>query len=114
MVNQKDKDDTREQKVEAELIEAERMSIVALKYTFADISSLEFENTASNEMTGSYRIFVKMTNQKSESVNFSFSFEKESTSETGGYVVADEEIQVEGVTTNKVQVIFSNKDEDEV
>ena len=114
MDNHQDKEDTREQKVEAELIEAERMSVVALKNTFADIRSLEFENTASNEMTGTYRMFVKMTNQKSESVNFSFSFEKESPSETGGYVVEDEEIQVEGVTTNKVQVIFSNKDEDEV
>jgi hypothetical protein len=65
-------------------------------------------------MTGSYRMFVKMTNQKNESVKFSFSFSKESPSETGGYVVEDEEIQVEGVTTNTVQVIFSNKVEGEV
>ena len=36
MDNQKDREVTREQKVEAEKIEAERMSVVALKNTFAD------------------------------------------------------------------------------
>jgi hypothetical protein len=112
--NQRDREVTRVQKVEGKLIEAERMSVAALKNTFADIRSVEFEKTAYNEKTGSYRMFVKMTNQKNESVKFSFSFSKESPSETGGYVVEDEEIQVEGVTTNTVQVIFSNKVEGEV
>ncbi|WP_246880359.1 hypothetical protein [Sporosarcina sp. 6E9] len=55
-----------------------------------------------------------MTNHKNESVNFSFSFWKESPGETGGYVVEDEKIQVEGITTNKVQVIYSNKEEEEI
>ncbi|QUW23898.1 hypothetical protein JSQ81_05820 [Sporosarcina sp. Marseille-Q4063] len=103
-----------EVRVEEQKIEAERLSVIALKNTFADIQSVEFEKTAYNTMTGSYRMFVKMTNQKNESVNFSFSFSKESHSETGGYVVVDEEVQVEGVTTNTVKVIFSNKVEGEV
>jgi sporulation-control protein spo0M len=103
-----------EVRVEEQKIEAERISVIALKNTFADIRSVEFEMTAYNTMTGSYRMFVKMTNQKNESVNFSFSFSKKSPGEIGAYVVEDEEIQVEGVTTNKVQVIFSNKVEGEV
>ena len=37
MDNQRDREVTQEQKVEAEKIEAERMSVVALKNTFADI-----------------------------------------------------------------------------
>ena len=67
---QKVREVTREQKVESELIEVERISVEALKNTFADIRSVEFEKTGYNEMTGSYRMFVKMTNQKNETVNF--------------------------------------------
>ena len=101
-------------RVEEQKIEAEKLSVIALKNTFADISSIEFEKSAYNEMTGSYGMFIKMTNQKNKSVNFSFVFWKESPDETGGYVVEDEEVQVEGITTNKVPVIYSNKDEGEV
>lgn len=113
MDNQKEKEETRERKVEAEIIEVERMSVEALKDTFADIKSVEFEKSVFNEMTGAYAMYVKMKNQKNESVSFSFNFWKESR-ETGGYTVENEKVQVEGVTTNKVQVIYSNKDEGEV
>ncbi|MBO1911395.1 hypothetical protein J4G37_42230, partial [Microvirga sp. 3-52] len=104
----------RDSEVISDQIEAERMSVVALKNTFADIRSVEFKKTGYNEKTGSYRLFVAMTNQKNETVNFSFSFSQESPSETGGYIVEDEKIQVEGITTNKVQVIYSNKEEEEI
>ena len=111
--NQEDKEVQSNQQNAAEKIETEKMSVEALKNTFADIKSIEFEKSVFNEMTGVYAMYVKMTNQKNESVSFSFNFWKESR-ETGGYTVENEEVQVEGVTTNKVQVIYSNKDKDEV
>ena len=113
MDNQKDKKLQSNQQNEAEEIEIEKMSVQALKNTFADIKSVEFEKSVFNEMTGAYAMYVIMTNQKNESVSFSFNFWKESR-ETGGYTVENEEVQVEGVTTNKVRVIYSNKDEGEV
>ena len=48
--NQKEK----EEKAEEALIEAERMSVAALKNTFADIKSVEFEKSIYNEKTGFY------------------------------------------------------------
>jgi hypothetical protein len=113
MDNQRDSELTREQKVEEELIETERMSVMALKNRYADIQSVEFEKSVYDEMTGSYGMFIKMTNQKNESVSFSYSFWKES-GEIGLNVVKDREVQVKGITTNKVRVIYSNKDEEEV
>ena len=110
---QKDREDTREQKVEEALIEVERMSVVALKNRYADIQSVEFEKSVYDEMTGTYGMFIKMTNQKMESVSFRYSFWKES-GKIGLNVVKDREVQVRGVTTNKVLVIYSNKDEGEV
>ena len=111
--SQKDKEVQSNQQNAAEKIESEKMSVEALKNTFADIKSVEFEKSVFNEMTGVYAMYVKMTNQKNESVSFSFNFWEKSR-ETGGYTVENEEVQVEGVTTNKVQVIYSNKDEGEV
>ncbi|MBO1913751.1 hypothetical protein J4G37_54170, partial [Microvirga sp. 3-52] len=42
-------DNQRNQKAEEALIEAERMSVVALKNTFADIKSVEFEKSQYNK-----------------------------------------------------------------
>ncbi len=103
-----------DKKEEAEKIEAEQMSVKALKNTFADIKSVEFEKSAYNKMTGSYRMFVRMTNQSGKSVEFSYSYSKETPGQTGGYMVENEEVQLEGVTTNKVQVTYSNEEDDEV
>jgi len=99
---------------EAKKIEAERMSVEALKNTFADIKSVEFKKSAYNRMTGSYRMFVQMTNQSGKSVEFSFSYSKKTPEQTGGYMLENEELQVEGVTTNKVQVTYSNEKDGEV
>ena len=113
MDNQKDKEVMSNQQNAAEKIETEKMSVVALKNRYADIQSVEFEKSVYDEKTGSYGMFIKMTNQKNESVNFSYSFSKES-GKIGLNVVKDREVQVRGVTTNKVRVIYSNKDEGEV
>ena len=113
MDNQKDKEVQSNQQNAAEKIETEKMSVEVLKNTFADIKSVEFEKSVFNEKTGVYAMFVKMTNQKNESVSFSFNFWEESR-EIGGYTVENEEVQVEGVTTNKVRVIYSNGDDGEV
>ncbi|WP_210467960.1 hypothetical protein [Sporosarcina sp. 6E9] len=94
-------------------MEVERMSVIALKNRYADIQSVEFEKSVYDEMTGSYGMFIKMTNQKNESVSFRYSFWKES-GKIGLNVVKDRKVQVRGVTTNKVRVIYSNHDEEEV
>ena len=113
MDKQKDKEVQSNQQNAAEKIETEKMSVEALKNRYADIQSVEFEKSVYDEMTGSYGMFIKMTNQKNESVSFSYSFWKES-GEIGLNVVKDRGVQVKGVTTNKVRVIYSNKDEGEV
>ncbi|TXL62544.1 hypothetical protein FHP05_12115 [Cerasibacillus terrae] len=105
--------DKKEERKETEKIEAERMSVVALKNKYADIKSVEFEKSGYDEMTGAYAMFVIMTNQKNESVKFSFTFWKER-EEIGSAGVKDREVQVKGVTTNEVRVIYSNRDEGEV
>jgi len=106
--------DKRAEQKEAEKIEAERMSVEALKNTFEDIKSVEFEKSGYNVMTGTYRMFVQMTNQSDEHVQFSYSYSKETPEEIRGYMLENKKVQIKGVTMNKVQVIFSNKEEDEV
>jgi len=105
--------DKKEERKEAEKIEAERMSVIALKKRYKDIKSVEFEKSGYDKMTGSYGMFIKMTNKKNESISFRYSFWKES-GKLGLNVLKDENVQVRGVTTNKVQVIYSNKEEGEV
>jgi len=102
----------KEQK-EAEKIEAERMSVIALKNTFADIESVEIKKSGFDKKTGAFDVFVKMTNQKNESVNFSYTYWKEK-DKLGSIGINDEGVQVDGVTTNKVRIIYSNKEEGEV
>ena len=105
--------DKRAEQKEAEKIEAEKMSVEALKNTFGDIKSVEFEKSGYTEMTGSYRIFVQMTNQSDESVKFSYSYWMQS-NEIGSYGVENRKIQVKGVTKNKIHVMYSNRKEKEI
>ena len=115
MGNQKDKEVTREQKVEAEIIEAERMSVVALKKTFADIKSVEFEKSRYNKMTGFYSMIVKMTNGDEEFVEFDYKFTTNKPNEIEGWGVVDKEkFQKKGETESKVKVIYTDGSEEEV
>src|SRR5699024_4369103 len=106
--------DKRAEQKEAEKIEAERMSVEALKNTFEDIKSVEFEKSAYNVMTGSYGMSDKMMEQEKKTVSFSYNYSKNTPNEISSYLLEDEEVQSEGTTTNKVQVIFSNKEEDKI
>jgi hypothetical protein len=115
MENEKDRAVTKEQKVEAEIIEAERMSVVALKKTFADIRSVEFEESRYNKMTGFYSMIVKMTNVNEEFVVFDYMFTTNRPNEIEGWGVIDKEkVQVKGETKGKVKVIYTNGSEEEV
>src|SRR5699024_12448731 len=98
---------------EAERIKGEKMSVEALKNTFEEIKSVDFEKSGYNEMTGSYRRFVQMTNQSDESVKFSCSCWMQS-NEIGRYGVENRKIQVKGVTKNKIHVMYSNRKEEEM
>ena len=74
---------------------------------------MKFEKSGYNEVTGSYRMFVQMTNQSNESVKFSYSYWMQS-NEIGSYGVENREIQVKGVTKNKIHVMYSNRKEEEI
>src|SRR5699024_4068004 len=105
--------DKRAKQKEDEKIEIERKSVEALKERYANIKTVEIEKTAYNKMTGAYSLYVKMTNDKSESDNFSHTcWEKRE--EIGADGVENEEVQVKGVTKDKVRVIYSNNKEEDV
>ncbi|WP_210467959.1 hypothetical protein [Sporosarcina sp. 6E9] len=107
--NQKDREVTSDQ-----IIVAERMSVVALKNTFADIKSIKFIYTDFNAMTGSYGMEIEMSNREGNSVAFDYSF-SEGSKEISNYKVVDENgVQREGMTTGMVSVIYSNEDEEEI
>ncbi|CAD5901262.1 hypothetical protein [Carnobacterium maltaromaticum] len=110
MDNQKEK---AEQQQEKNKLEAEKMSVVALKNMFADIKSVEIEKTGFNEMTGAYGMVAKMTNHKNESATFSYSFWKKR-NEIGGYVLKDDKVQMVGKTLSKVIVVYSNGESEEI
>ncbi|MBP2097651.1 hypothetical protein J2Z52_000460 [Enterococcus rivorum] len=105
--------DKREEKKEQELLAVEKQSVNALKNTFADIAEVKIEQTGYNSMTGSYNMIVTMTNTEGESVYFSYGFVKDS-GEIADYGVEDEDIQKEGKTTDKIKVVYSNGEEEEL
>ena len=105
--------DKKAEQKEAEKIEAERMSVEALKNTFANIKSVEIEKSGFDIKTGAFDVFVKMTNQKNESVNFSYTYWSNQ-DELGSIGIINDEVQIDGVTENRIRIIYSNKEEGEV
>ena len=103
--------DKREAQKQRDLLAVEKQSVKVLKNTFADIKEVKIEKSARNEMTGAYRMFVTMINNHDESVYFTFGFWKER-NELGDYGVENKSIQKEGITVNKIRVIFSNNKEE--
>ena len=103
----------KEERKEAEKIEAERMSVEALKNTFADIKSVEIEKSGFDKKTGAFDVFVKMTNISNESVNFSYTYwhQKDKMWSIG---IENESVPIDGITSNVVQIIYSNKEKGEV
>ncbi|HAP8831051.1 TPA: hypothetical protein IV256_000899, partial [Enterococcus faecium] len=95
--------DKREMQRQKDLLAVEKQSVKVLKNTFADIKEVKIEKSARNEMTGSYRIVILMTNKQDQSIYFSYSFWKER-NEIGSYGIVDEKKQKEGNTLNKVKV----------
>ena len=102
--------DKREERKAQELLIAEKESVQALKNTFADIVEVKIEQTGYDNMTGSYGMLVTMRNTKGQAVYFSYDFSKNSR-EIDTYGIEDRSIQVEGITKNKVKVIYSNSKE---
>ena len=52
------------------------MSVEALKNTFADIKSVEFEKSVFNEITGAYAMYVKRPIKKTNQLVFRLIFGK--------------------------------------
>ncbi|HAQ2066982.1 TPA: hypothetical protein IXI03_001088 [Enterococcus faecium] len=105
--------DKREMQRQKDLLAVEKQSVKVLKNTFADIKEVKIEKSARNEMTGSYRIVILMTNKRDQSIYFSYSFWKER-NEIGSYGIVDEKKQKEGNTLNKVKVTYSNGNEESI
>lgn len=107
--------DKRAEQKEAEKIEVERMSVKALKNTFADIKSVEFEKSDYNTMTGDYMMVVIMTNSNGDDVRFNYLYTTNRPKEIGSWKVVDKEnVQKKGITDHKVDVVYSNQNEGEV
>lgn len=98
---------TKEEHKEQDLISIERQSIVALKNTFTDISEVEIEKSVYDEKTGTYGIYVVMTNNQNNSLRFMYNFEKKG-DVVYGFVIKDKNIQKRGNTKDKINVKFSN------
>ncbi|HAQ5456824.1 TPA: hypothetical protein IX020_001933 [Enterococcus faecium] len=105
--------DKREMQRQKDLLAVEKQSVKVLKNTFADIKEVKIEKSARNEMTGSYRIVILMTNKQDQSIYFSYSFWKER-NEIGSYGIVDEKKQKGGNTLNKVKVTYSNGNEESI
>ena len=102
-----------EERREQELLAVEKQSVRVLKKIFADIAEVKFEGSAKNDMTGSYRLFVTMKNTKGQSVYFSYGFWKEA-NQLGDFGVEDRAIQIKGITKNKIRVIYTSGNEEEI
>lgn len=105
--------DKKEEEKQAEKIEAERMSVKALKNTFEDIKKVEFKYTSYEEMAGIYFMTIDMINTNNQEVRFTYSYSKGDEKITS-FDVVDKNVQFKGKTTDKVKVIFSNENEEEV
>src|SRR5699024_12405116 len=98
---------------EADKMCIQRESVEALKERAAKIGTVGSATTAYNKRPGADSLYVKMTNDKSESVNFSYTL-WEKREEIGAAGLENEEVQVKGVTKDKVRVIYSNNKEEDV
>ncbi|MFC0234471.1 hypothetical protein ACFFIF_10745 [Vagococcus entomophilus] len=99
--------DKREGQSKKELIEVERQSVKALKNTFENIKEVKVEKSVYDKVTGSYGIYVVMTDTQNNSLKFMYNFEKKS-KQVYGFVIKDKSIQKRGKTKNKTHVKFSN------
>lgn len=102
------KADEKTRKEQRNLLAIERESIEALKNTFSDISFVKIERSEGpNNMTDSYQIIFLMKNNLGMEIEFDAIYVKGET-ELKNYGVEDEDIQKEGKTVNKVEVIYSD------
>jgi|SRR5690625_7097506 len=106
-------DNKKEKEEKVEKIDLERKSVIALKNRYADIKAVEVKESRFDKKTGAFDVTVKMTNQNNESVSFTYPFWIEQ-EKIGAILIVDKKVQVKGITTNKVQVIYSNNEEGEV
>ncbi len=100
-----------------ELLLAEKESVQALKNTFVNIAEVKIERTVRSPWYSlGYTMFATMTNTKGQSVSFEYNFERldYEIDKIDSYGIEDRSVQVKGITTTKVKVIYSNGKEDYV
>lgn len=97
-----------EQRQEKKEIKVEKLAAQALKNTFKDIKSIEFEEIELYKAVGSYRIVVNMITKNDDEVRFSFGFLK-GDKKIEVYGIVNSDVQIKGVTTSVIQVTYTNQ-----
>ena len=77
------------------------------------IKVIEIKKSEFDTMTGAFDVSVQMTNQKNESVDFTYTYWKEE-EELGSIGIENTDVQADGVTESSVRVIYSNKEEGDI
>ncbi|MFB1050649.1 hypothetical protein [Paraliobacillus sp. JSM ZJ581] len=93
---------------EEEKIEAERMSVEALKNTFENIKAVEFKNTTYEELVGGYFMTINLINMNGKKAEFRYSYSKGDKNIMSFKVVDKNSVQSKGKTTKNVKVTYSN------
>lgn len=102
-----------EQRQEEQKLKAEKKAARAIKNTFKDVKLVEFKKTKFYKSKDSYRMFIKMTNKADNQVNFNTGF-MDGDKALVDYGIENRDVQVEGVTKDTVQVIYTNQTEEEL
>ena len=101
-------------KSDAQIHQVETVSVTSLKHTFADISTLRFQQTTYNATTRAYTLLVVMGNSSGGDATFDFTYWPSNPEHISSYGVVDESVQQEGTTTNSVHVTYSDGTKGEV
>ncbi|MBO0472224.1 hypothetical protein IGL98_000710 [Enterococcus sp. DIV0840] len=92
------------------LLETERESAVALKNKYREIKSIKFDKSSGPDrqtMTGAYHMRVTITNKEQQFVEVNLTYWKES-HDIGSIDILNKNVQNNGVTKNKIEIIYTN------
>ncbi|AOA02619.1 MULTISPECIES: hypothetical protein [Carnobacterium] len=97
-----------------ESIEAQRMSVLKLKETFAGIESVKFNKAHYNSLIEGYMMDVTLNYQSGTYLPMKYFNYWEKSQQIGGFTMGVGHNENEGVTLKKVKVTFLNGDESEI
>lgn len=95
-------------------VEAQRMSVVRLKETFAGIESVKFNKADYNSLIEAYMMEVTLNCQEGGHIPIKYFNYWGKSQVIGGFTMGPDRNQDAGVTLKKVKVTYFNGDEGEV